>query len=108
MTRLVLRISLNYPKTMKYHNGPYIAACADKLGRELTKDELIHALDCLAHEALQTVEKYQTALKGVVDMTARYSESSLSFGVVNKVATEVLDSQNVKSAATGSERKDHE
>ena len=94
MTRLVLRISPNYPKTMKCHNGPYIAACADKLGRELTKDELIHALDCLAHEALQTVEKYQTTLKEVVDMTDRYSESSLSFGVVNKIAAEVLDSQN--------------
>lgn len=81
---------------MKCHNGQYITACADKLGRELTKDEMIHALDCLAHEALQTVEKYQTALKEVVDMTGRYSESSLSFGVVNKIAAEVLDSANAK------------
>ena len=78
---------------MKYHNGSYIAACAD--GRELTKDELINALDCLAHEALQAVEKYQTVLKEVVDITDRYSESSLSFGVVNKIAAEVLDSVNV-------------
>ena len=77
---------------MKCHNGPYIAACADKLGREITKDELIHALDCLAHEALQTVEKYQVALKKISGQRANRYESTVC--VVCDIADGVLDLEN--------------
>lgn len=46
---------------MKLHNDQYIAACAEQLGRELTKDELIRAIDLLADEVLQTVKTANVA-----------------------------------------------
>jgi hypothetical protein len=85
---------------MKCHNGPYIASCADKLGRELTKDELIHALDCLAHEALQTVEKYQVALKKISGQRANRYESTV--GIVCNIADAALDSENSHRLAAAS------
>ena len=45
------------------HNGPFIHACAEKLGHELTKDQIISALDCLAHEAALDVEKWKNECK---------------------------------------------
>lgn len=44
----------------KFHNGPYIYACADKMGRELTDKEIINALDVLADEQKQELASRYT------------------------------------------------
>lgn len=44
---------------MKLVNGPFIAQCADRMGRKLTDRQIIHALDVLADEAKKELEKAQ-------------------------------------------------
>lgn len=82
------------------HNGPYIYACADKLGRELTKDEIIGALDCLAYETELEAAKLRTALRNCLGWTHRAMDLEVG-GSMLMAATEhaeearlLLDSEN--------------
>jgi hypothetical protein len=104
MTRLVLRIILNYSKTM-IHNGPYIAARTEKLGCELAKDERIHALETLVHEVQEDVAKLRRTLLEMVLASAR--SHPMENGQMHHAweeARKVLDYQNADVLAPAGEK----
>lgn len=76
---------------MSLHHQEYLNLCADAIGRPLSPELAIHALDCLAFEATTAAKGLVRAMKEVEEMTHRYTESSLSFGVIGKLAREALD-----------------
>jgi hypothetical protein len=109
---LVLRISPNNPTTMTYHNAKYLAACAEKLGREMTPEEIAKALDCLADESGKELRQIDALFFG------GFLEDTPKTGIAWRVFDEVmvlkkerdelrrtLDSQNAKSAGTDASGK---
>lgn len=55
---------MNNPKIMPYHNATYLAACAERLGREMTIEETAKALDCLAHESGREIRQIESLMFG--------------------------------------------
>jgi len=84
MTRLVLRISPNNPTTMTYHNAKYLAACAERLGREMTTEETAKALDCLADESGKELRQIDALFFG------GFLEDTPKTGIAWRVFDEVM------------------
>lgn len=80
------------------HNGKFILATAEKLGRELTKDEIIGALDCLAHEAKEDVRKYASELQTLCDAIMGGENTPAPFRMVKEQLDQIL-SENADAMA---------
>lgn len=87
------------------HNGPYIYACAESLGRELTKDEIIGALDSLAYEAELEAAKLRTTLKNVLASARPHPMENGQMYHAWEEARKVLDSENARAMPPATENE---
>lgn len=95
---------------MEYHNATYLAACAERLGREMTIEETAKALDCLAHESGRELRQIESLMfGGFLQDTKKDGLAWRVFHEAMEIKKErdelrrALDSQNVGAVTPGDE-----